>query len=450
MNGRQLRLLPLLLVILCSYTIVPLIPAVEAFELPLFIPLTLSTRRLSKAKKGIVVAHSLQETNRRSFLSSSSSILVPSFKMSPSPSSSEQSNSESKSKASTDKVPLNIALLGAGIFASTAHAPIIQKNPDSFNCIAVWSRRIDSASQLVSATLTNAKAYSDLDEVLNLPNLDAVVMALPLDVQPKYVLQCLEANKHVLSEKPIASTVNEAKQLIEIYNNKYSHLIWSVAENFRYEPAIIRAADILQNKDGDGGVSIGKPNMLSLNIRAPFLPDNKFLNTQWRKEASWYGGLFIDAFVHASAMLRFIVGDPKSVSAITASNADYLPGVDSMSANASWENDLHGSISVTYFCKTMKFELEIIGSSGSMTLSRKTNGPGYLIHVCNNNGDEIMEDFGFGGLEGEFLAFVSSCKSNRRADYNTPMEALKDLALVETCLESGKNNGQRCMIVNFL
>ena len=353
--------------------------------------------------------------------------------------------STSETTATKSSQPLNVALLGSGIFATTVHAPILKGNPNVFNCLAVWSRRIESATELVSTTLQQSKPYSDLDEVLKIPNLDAVIMALPLDVQPKYVVKCLQANKHVLSEKPIAPTVDEATKLLEMYTKDYSHLKWSVAENFRYEPAIVRASEIIQNRDGK--VTIGKPTLVSLTVRAPFLPDNKYINTAWRKEPSWYGGLFIDAFVHASAMLRSIIGDAKSVSAITSSNADYLPGVDTMSANVSWDNDLHGSLSVTYFCKSMKFELEILGSLGRMIFSRKTDGPGYRLQVFNNNGNDVEEDFGYGGIEGEFLAFAASCNNDERVDFNTPLEALKDLAFVEACLSSGRSGEIRNVIV---
>eukprot|EP00545_Synedropsis_sp_CCMP1620_P015055 CAMPEP_0119026714 /NCGR_PEP_ID=MMETSP1176-20130426/35938_1 /TAXON_ID=265551 /ORGANISM="Synedropsis recta cf, Strain CCMP1620" /LENGTH=146 /DNA_ID=CAMNT_0006982489 /DNA_START=80 /DNA_END=516 /DNA_ORIENTATION=+ len=141
--------------------------------------------------------------------------------------------------------PLRIALLGAGIFATTCHAPVIQSNPAVFSCIAVWSRSPESADTL-AATLGGADAYSGehgLQQVLQLPYLDAVIMALPLDVQPKYVVMVLEAGKNILSEKPIAATVSKAKELQQLYSRKYSSsggMQWSIAENFRYEPAILR------------------------------------------------------------------------------------------------------------------------------------------------------------------------------------------------------------------
>lgn len=147
--------------------------------------------------------------------------------------------------------PLRVALLGAGIFASTCHAPVIESNPNVFNCVAVWSRRKEPADTL-AATL-KAEAYSGEDalkDVLALPDLDAVIMALPLDVQPKYVVMALEAGKNILSEKPIAATVAKAKELQQLYSEKYSKVQWSIAENFRYEPGMLRTAEAVKNEIG--------------------------------------------------------------------------------------------------------------------------------------------------------------------------------------------------------
>lgn len=153
--------------------------------------------------------------------------------------------------ASIEKKPLCVALLGAGIFSSTSHAPVIRGNPNVFNCIAVWSRRKKSAEELAATLDTNAYGDDDgLKEVLQLPGLEAVIIALPLDVQPKYVTLALQAGKHVLSEKPVAATVGEAQKLVQMYHQKYASLQWSIAENYRYEPAILRTVDAVKKEIG--------------------------------------------------------------------------------------------------------------------------------------------------------------------------------------------------------
>ena len=339
--------------------------------------------------------------------------------------------------ATSSSPPLRVALLGAGIFARDSHAPTLLKYPESFSVEAVWSRSADSSKSLATTIDANLPSYSGpdgLDELLARTDVEAVVMALPLDSQPAYVQKAWDNGKHVLSEKPIASSVAEAKELVDKYRaiktGAKSDLQWSVAENFRYEPAIVRAAEVIKT-----GV-IGKPFLFSLTIRAPFTPDNKYLNTLWRKGASWYGGMFIDSFVHPSAMLRFVLGNAKTVSAVTSSQADYLPSVDTMVGRIECENGAIGAVSVTYACSTLKFELDVTGTDGSMVLRRRTDGPGYTVVV--NGGEE--ESYGFGGIDGEFLAFAKACRGVED-DRNTPEEGLGDLALIEALLLSGKESG---------
>uniref|UniRef100_A0A7S1ZI66 Gfo/Idh/MocA-like oxidoreductase C-terminal domain-containing protein n=1 Tax=Ditylum brightwellii TaxID=49249 RepID=A0A7S1ZI66_9STRA len=105
---------------------------------------------------------------------------------------------------------------------------------------------------------------------------------------------------------------------------------------------------------------------------------------------------------------------------------------------------LSGSISATYACTHMKFELEVIGTHGTLHLSRNVDKPGYHLKVDSvkegKSSSSWEEDFGFGGIELEFLGFAAHCQQLEN-DCNTPLEALKDLAFVEACLESGKKNG---------
>ena len=60
------------------------------------------------------------------------------------------------------------------------------------------------------------------------------MVALPIIVQPEVIAQAVTADKHVLSEKPIAPTVETALELLRWYKAKKRREIWSVGENFRY------------------------------------------------------------------------------------------------------------------------------------------------------------------------------------------------------------------------
>jgi predicted dehydrogenase len=151
--------------------------------------------------------------------------------------------------------PLKVALLGAGLFATNSHAPTLTRYPELFEVTCVWSRKLVSSQGLAAKFGQDCDAYGGDDGLeqlfVNHPDVEAVIMALPLDVQPAYILKCLkDYKKHVLSEKPIAATVSEGKALLEQYQDLSSepYLHWSVAENFRYEPGIrYMAEEVVQS-----------------------------------------------------------------------------------------------------------------------------------------------------------------------------------------------------------
>jgi predicted dehydrogenase len=348
-----------------------------------------------------------------------------------------------------NKSPLRIALLGAGIFATNAHVPVLEKHTETLSCVAVWSRHKSSAEELIASkpflVANHCLALGgedDLADLLQRSDIDAILMALPLNVQPLLVPRILQAGKHLLSEKPIAPTVAIAKSLVEDYyqtqqQDANSTFIWSVAENFRYEPAMDKMRTLIVQDN------IGKPFLFRLTIRAPFLPNNRYLQTSWRKDPSYgnNGGLFVDAFVHAAAALRWILGEAQNVSAVTTSRADHIPGVDTMTAHATLGATIQGTMSVTYACVGgMVLELEVVGSQGSVQLQR--SGPGYKVILDVTGGSSPDEwNIPFGGVEAEIVGFAAACRSRHYKDRNTPKEALLDLAFVEACLGSGKQGG---------
>ena len=355
----------------------------------------------------------------------------------------EDSSTDNDSKTNSKPSPLRVAMLGAGLFATNSHAPILKKHPEIFEIRVVWSRGKESATKLANALNCEALDGSEtLDALLARSDIDAFVVALPLDVQPDLVVRLLKAGKHVLSEKPIAPTLEKAKSVLNEYcslKKQHPGLVWSVAENYRYEPGIQKAAELVKS-------SIGDIIMVSLVVKNPFRSDNPYLNTSWRKNPSWYGGLFIDAFIHAVAGLRAIVpGELQQVSAVTSHVAEHLPGPDTLAAHLKWNSGVVGTISASYASDTFRYVYEITGKLGTVLLQRSTTKPGYDLILARGFGKNAKQEttfFGFEGIEREFLAFAKACKSGNPNDenINSPLEAVKDVEFVEALLQSGKPN----------
>jgi predicted dehydrogenase len=105
---------------------------------------------------------------------------------------------------------LRVGLVGAGPWARTVHAPGIADHPGTALSV-VWARRPEAAQDL--ANEFGAEVAADPDELLS--TVDAVAFAVPPDVQARLAVKAARAGKHVILEKPIASTVEDAERLTD-------------------------------------------------------------------------------------------------------------------------------------------------------------------------------------------------------------------------------------------
>lgn len=154
----------------------------------------------------------------------------------------------------------------------------------------MYSRSEKSAHDLASSAAdtlnlsTPPSVYHDgdpstnLDALLARSDVKAVIVVLPITIQPSIVLKALAAGKHVLSEKPVAPDVKQGAELIATYISEYKPkgLIWRVAENFEAELGYRAAGKAI--KDGKIG------EVIFFNARAfnHIDKESKWYKTPWR------------------------------------------------------------------------------------------------------------------------------------------------------------------------
>ncbi|GGM65663.1 dehydrogenase [Longimycelium tulufanense] len=103
---------------------------------------------------------------------------------------------------------LRVGLVGAGPWAQRVHAPGIADHPGT-RLTAVWSRQRASAEKLAGPH--GAETVDNPAELL--ATVDAVAFAVPPAVQAELALAAIRADKHVILEKPLGSTVEDAERL---------------------------------------------------------------------------------------------------------------------------------------------------------------------------------------------------------------------------------------------
>ena len=126
---------------------------------------------------------------------------------------------------------LRVGLVGGGPWARTVHAPGLAAHAGT-ELAAVWTRRPEAAAEL--AVEYGARSYPDLEDLFDA--VDAVALAVPPRVQGRLALFAAAAGKHLICEKPLAGTVEEARAVVDAVERAGVHS--TMVLTMRHAPAV--------------------------------------------------------------------------------------------------------------------------------------------------------------------------------------------------------------------
>ena len=132
----------------------------------------------------------------------------------------------------------NTALIGCGYWGKNLARNFAQLNALSLICDPAESGREHAVKTAPDCAFT-----ADLDKVLRAGDIPAVVVATPAETHFHVVRQCLEADKDVLVEKPLALTYNEGAQLVRLAEQRRRILM--VGHVLEYNPGILRLRELI-------------------------------------------------------------------------------------------------------------------------------------------------------------------------------------------------------------
>jgi predicted dehydrogenase len=322
--------------------------------------------------------------------------------------------------------PIRLAIVGAGIFAHDTHVPALSALKHKYEISAICSRTLASAERLAKQIPYPVDIYTNIEAMLVRADIEAVDLVLPIDVMPKALETALASGKHVFSEKPIAPTVAVGRHLLQQHQQHLSQR-WMVGENWRYLPAFVQAAEFIRN-----GL-IGEPKLCDWINYTPLKPNSRYYYTLWRRSGNYPGGMLMDAGVHHIAVLRMLLGEISSVSAVVAQQRSDLPPADTMSTSLSFENGVIGTYFVTYaYDAPWMSSLQIVGVKGAMRIDLKA-----LEITVEGQTRSISTHSTYYGVEEEFEAFADAVRGSK-SYINSPQEALQDVAVIEAILKAAE------------
>src|ERR1044072_4339269 len=111
--------------------------------------------------------------------------------------------------------PVRFAVVGLGNFAQTAILPAFANARDKAQLTALVTSDVEKASKLSRKYKAAAYSYDDYGAVLNSGQVEAVYIAVPNSEHRTYAEPAARAGVHVLCEKPLAYSVEDAGAIVE-------------------------------------------------------------------------------------------------------------------------------------------------------------------------------------------------------------------------------------------
>ena len=166
------------------------------------------------------------------------------------------------------------------------------------------------------------RVYTDYEDVLNDPNIDAVELLTPTYMHADQIIAGLEAGKHVSCQKPISINLAEADEISKAVGKARTK--FRISENFLFYPPLVKAKELL-----DSG-AIGEPS--SIRMRTVLGRDSQQRDyrveadaLEWRRDPQRNpGGLIYDGGWHKFATAVWLGGDVEMVSALITKTEDFM------------------------------------------------------------------------------------------------------------------------------
>ena len=295
-----------------------------------------------------------------------------------------------------------IAVIGVGNI-SNAHISAYQKNPDVelYAFCDINETQLKAMGEKYGVT----RLYTDKDEMLQeLPEIEAVSVCTWNSAHAPCAIAALNAGKHVLCEKPMATSAQEAQAMLDAARKNNKSLMIGFVCRFNKDTRILREF-IDMNYFGD--FYYGK---------AVYLRRNGNPGGWFGDKSRSAGGPVIDLGVHIIDQTRYLMGNPKPVSvygatfqklfdrpniktpkaykSISASENDICDVEDLASAMIRYDNGAVLQIEVSFSLNLKKGEsrVQIFGTKGGVTLE-----DGAIEFYTELN--DYMADVNLAGLE---------------------------------------------------
>ena len=315
---------------------------------------------------------------------------------------------------------LSLCIVGCGMYAHVVMEYIADMTDELEFSFA--SRDIDKAKEYCDQ-YGGSGYYGSYEDAVSDPRVEALYFITPHDLHLENAELAAKHGKHVLMEKPIARTVDEARKLIDV--TQRAGITLMVGENFRFDPATEKAKELIaQGAIGD---------LSLIDIQSENLDDGC---VGWRLSLERCGGgRMIDGGIHYVDILRNLAGSPETVYAL-APEHKMIPGLegeDSMALTASFAGGVTGFLRYAGWTPhDSRRDVRLTGTKGRVRY--EVFGSEVTVETTEGTRSYPVEPE-IRGMKGMVRDFIGAIAEGREPIMNG-QEALNDLAVVLASYES--------------
>jgi len=322
------------------------------------------------------------------------------------------------------------AVVGLGSLAINQILPAFAKCEKS-RVVALVSGHPDKAAKLAARYGVDPKRiynYENYDTLADNPEVDVVYVVLPNSMHAEYTVRAHRAGKHVLSEKPMATSVADGQAMIEAARKAGKKLM--VAYRCRYEPFNKEMIRMAREQElgpvkaviADHGFNIGDP-------------------TQWRlKKAMAGGGSLMDIGIYSLQAARYITGEePVEINAFlysTPGDVRFQEVEEMINFQLRFPSGALANCTSSYGYSGQN-HYRVVATKGWFELEPATSYTGLRMHVRRNGAteDRDLPQRDHFALE---MDHMSECVMEGKEPLTPGEEGVRDLRLMGAIYEAAR------------
>ncbi|WNS74827.1 Gfo/Idh/MocA family oxidoreductase [Bacillus sp. DTU_2020_1000418_1_SI_GHA_SEK_038] len=331
---------------------------------------------------------------------------------------------------------MNFGIVGCG-FIAKKHADAIEK---------LENAKLIAVCDMVESTMEpyvkqfQAKPFTDLAEMLNDSSIDIICVCTPSGLHAMIAESAAAAKKHVVLEKPMAMTLEEANRIIQ--KAETNNVKLTVVHPIRFRPAVQELKKII-----DQGL-LGKISHASVKVNWNRNQDY-YNQSPWRGTKHQDGGVLMNQAIHMLDLLIWIMGQPKQVFSMETTRLRNIEAEDVSIGVIRFESGALGTVeaSTTVYASNFEESITIFGEKGTIKIGGK-NAIRFehiqLEGMSNEEAEQLkkkinLNPWGVPGHQMIMEDLINAIRENKSPSI-TGEEGKKALELVLAFYESAQKN----------